>query len=88
MLALKNDSNIGGAFVGCWIEAASLKKAINIAIEKINENDWDIIKKDQAVRIKEGHYSNNDSGFEFYQQALMDKCVLRFHTYPKEGYPI
>ncbi len=81
---LENVNNIGEAYVSCWIEANSIIKAEKISMRKISDLKWDILEKEEAFEIASDHYAPDSDGFEFYQQALIDKCVLRFHTYPAE----
>ena len=76
--------NVGGAYVNCWIKADSITGAQQIARQKIDDLKWHILEKDNAFELPPGHYSPDSDGFEFYQQALIDKFVLRFHTYPAE----
>jgi len=81
---LKNAGNFGGAYVSCWIEANSIRKADKIAKDEIGLAKWNVLERDDAYEIKEEYYSNNSVGLEFYKQALIHKWVLRIHTYPIE----
>ena len=81
---LNNSEGIGGAYVSCWIEAGSLKQADSISRQEIGLANWEILERDEAYKIKSYDYSRESDGYEFYQQALIDKWVLRFHTYPIE----
>ena len=81
---MKNAANIAGAYVSCWIEAASITIAEKVAEKKIELTDWQIIELDESFEIGEDHYSKDSESFQFYKQALIDKWVLRFHTYPFE----
>jgi hypothetical protein len=78
----RNTEGIAGAYVSCWIEAASLEQADTIARQEISAIKWGILERDVAYEISEKTYSSESDGLEFYQQALIDKCVLRIHTYP------
>lgn len=83
--AAQDLANIEGAYVSCWVEANSLTKASKIARnEIIGLAKWEIMGMDEAYEIKEEYYTEDSSGLEFYKQALVDKWVLRFHTYPSE----
>lgn len=42
---LENADNIGGAYVSCWIEADSIKRAEQIAKQKIGGQDGTSLKK-------------------------------------------
>jgi len=81
----ENTANIGGAYISCWIETTSLTKAHKIARDEIIRlAKWEIVEMDEAYEIKEEYYTEDSSGLEFYKQALIDKWVLVFHTYPME----
>jgi hypothetical protein len=81
---LEDADDIGGAYVSCWIEADSIKQAEQITKWKIGDLKWNILEKDDAYELIPDHYTPDSAGFEFYQQALIDKMVLCFHTYPAE----
>jgi hypothetical protein len=81
---LEDADDVGGAYVSCWIEADSLKQAEQIAKQEIGDLRWDILEKDDSFEIDPKTYTPDSDGFEFYQQALIDKIVLRIHTYPIE----
>ncbi|MDO3624679.1 hypothetical protein [Mucilaginibacter sp. BT774] len=74
--------HIGVAYVSCWIEADSIKQAEQIAMQEIGDLKWNIIEKDDAYELEPAGYTPDSDGFELYQKALIDKIVLRFHTYP------
>jgi hypothetical protein len=80
----RNTKSIAGAYISCWIEAAYLEQADTIERQKINAINWGILERDDAYEINAATYSPESEGLEFYQQALIDKCVLRIHTYPIE----
>src|SRR4051812_27269926 len=82
---LEDANDIGGAYVSCWIEADTIKQAEQIAKQEIGDLKWDILEKDDAYELDPKDYTSDSDGFEFYQQALIDKMILRFHTYPAEG---
>jgi glucan phosphorylase len=79
---LYNAENIGGAYVSCWIEGQSLKEAKSTALKQIKLAKWEVLEIDEARLVNEKYYRKRSTGLEFYEQALLDKWVLRFHTYP------
>ena len=83
-LDLENAGNIDGAYVSCWIKAISVTEADKIAQDEIGLGKGNVLEWEDAYEIKKENYSNNSAGLEFYKQALIDKWVLRFHTYPVE----
>ena len=76
----------GGAYINCWIHAEDKDSAINISKHKITELDWNIIELEECYIITEKDYlnSSNNSGLQYYRQALIDKWVIVMHTYPIE----
>ena len=80
----RNTKGIAGAYISCWIEATSMEQADTIARQEVSTIKWDILERDDAYEINAESYSTKSEGLEFYQQALVDKCVLRIHTYPIE----
>jgi hypothetical protein len=81
---LKDAKDIGGAYVSCWIEADSIDQADTIARQEIATVKWDVVEKEEAYEVNADDYSSDADGLELYQQALVDKWVLTFHTYPIE----
>lgn len=81
---LIDKADIGGAYVGCWIEASSFKSACVAAEREIQLANWQIIEQDEAYEVTEKDYLPGSPELEFYEQALIDKEVLVFHTYSKK----
>lgn len=75
---------IAGAYVSCWIQADSIKKASKMEKDKIEFEKWEVLEIDEAYEINGQDYKTNANGLEFYEQAMIDKWVLVFHTYPFE----
>jgi hypothetical protein len=80
----KDYDNLGGAHINCWIEEKSSKNADLIARREIEFIDWSVKSIDEIVEVNIDSYTENDSKKEFFEQALIDKIVLLFHTYPKK----
>ncbi len=78
------EANIGGAYVGCWIEAPSYKSACVTAEREIQLANWQIIEQDEAYEVTDKDYLPGSLELEYYEQSLIDKEVLVFHTYPKK----
>lgn len=78
------ESEIGGAYINCWIEANTEDQADQIARTKISEASWTIIDREECYEIKRSDYFNKPQGLNYFEQALIDKWVLVFHTYPIE----
>lgn len=78
-----HDKSIAGGQIGCWIETTNITKADKIARDLIKEHNWDIIKKDRFKTIKPDSVDKDSEHYQYYDQALIDKEVLVFYTYPK-----
>lgn len=75
-------SDIGGAYVNCFIESNSSKRAQEIAERQITELNWQIIEMEELTVINQD--TVDDDKREYYEQALIDKEVFVFYTYPLE----
>ncbi|MCB9173473.1 MAG: hypothetical protein H6589_02600 [Flavobacteriales bacterium] len=73
-----------GAFVNCFIEADSFDEANLIARGGIEMNDWRIIELEEFKTITYDDFLDDSDKREYYEQALIDKEVFVFHTYPNE----
>lgn len=74
---------IGGAYVNSYVEAASIEEAESIAKNQIEILHWLILEKDQALIVRSEDFDDNDPGQKYFEQALTEKVVLVFHTYPR-----
>ena len=71
----------GGAYVNCYIVAEDLEAANKIASEEITANNWRILELDESTIIKSAEDVDPEK-LEYYEQALIDKEVFVFYTYP------
>lgn len=78
-----HDKTIAGGHIGCWIETTDIKNADKIARDLIKKQNWDILKKDKFKTIKPNSIAKDSEHYQYYEQALTDKEVLVFYTYPK-----
>ena len=74
---------IGGAYIGCWIMNRTMIKAEHIARKIVTSQGWDIIEVDEKSEITPESVDKQSERFEYYQQALIDKEVVVYYTYPK-----
>lgn len=79
-----HDKSIAGGHIGCWIETTDIKTADKIARDLIEEQNWDILKKDKFKTIKSNSIDKESEHYQYYEQALMDKEVIVFYTFPKD----
>ena len=74
--------HIGGAFVGCWIDRATLREAEYVARKHIAQAGWIVGEFDEAYPVDEATYPPGSVGRSQFEQALLDREVFVFHTYP------
>lgn len=77
----------GGAYVNCWIEASDLGDAVRCALAEIERAGWMPDEVRRAAITTRDAYTGDDDGLEYYEQALIDRVVCVFHTYPLEDEP-
>jgi hypothetical protein len=71
-----------GAFVNCWIDRPDMEAAQAAARVLIEEFGWVAVSVEDSAIVDGSHYQNASDGLRYYKQALTDKEVLVFHTYP------
>src|SRR5713226_4071577 len=75
-------SELGGAFVSCWIEHPTLEEAESVALKMISEARWQVVAIEERFPIDRSFYDVQSSGLQYFEQALLDKEVLVFDAYP------
>ena len=71
---------IGGAYVNCWMDVDSMETAKAQAMDLITEDGWRIESLDEADTIQRSEC--NEESIVYYDQALIDKTVMVFHSWP------
>ena len=74
----------GGAYISCWIKAASIATARTLAELAIQENKWIVQELEESYPIKQEDYEKDDVSLEYYQQAETDGEVYVYDTWPNE----
>lgn len=73
----------GGAYVKCWIQNGDRQSAEERARELIVEYGWTVdALEGEAVVTGADYLLDDEEDREFYEQALMEREVLVFHTWP------
>jgi len=72
----------GGAYVNCWILGDLREDAERRATELIEEYGWSVEALEGATTVSGTDYGPDDEDREFYEQALVEKEVLVFNTWP------
>jgi hypothetical protein len=77
--------NSGGAYVNCWVKAASEAEARKIAIAAIRESNWKVFSvEDDCREVTEEYYSESEESLEYYRQAAVDGECYVYHQWPNE----
>ena len=74
--------DVAGAFVSCWIDRASMEEAVRVARKDIREAGWIVGEFDEAYPVDDATYPEGSVGRPRFEQALLDREVYVYHTYP------
>jgi hypothetical protein len=77
-----DSATIGGAFVSCWIDHATLSQAEVAARKCIQDAGWKIRTLDDTRIVEHSDYDEAPESLKYYEQAETDKEVFVLHTYP------
>jgi hypothetical protein len=72
------------AFANVWVEATSEQQALAVASGEVQDAGWLIESLESVHPNVREDYADDDSGLEYFEQALIDGIVLVFHTW-QEG---
>jgi RNAse (barnase) inhibitor barstar len=72
-----------GAFVNCWIKAASSREANEVAVKLIEDEGWRVISHEATEATSLA--SATEDTRPFVAQACVDGAVLDFHTWSSEA---
>jgi hypothetical protein len=74
-----------GAYVNCWVDAASPEEAQRVTFAAIAEAGWRILSvEEECCEVSEDSYSDDENGREYYHRALSDVECYVFHQWPVE----
>jgi hypothetical protein len=81
-------ASVGGAYINVFTISLTEEAALSIAQQNVAEAGWHIDAVDQIAWVTRADYSDNPTGLEYFEQALIDGVVLVIHTYsPESGKP-
>lgn len=75
-------SKYGGAAVACWINVDNPDLARAKAQQMIREEGWTVDGLEEEYPITR-EMAETSEGLEYYEQALIDRQVIVFFTYPR-----
>ena len=73
----------GGAYVSCWILNGDRSAAEQRARDLIEEYGWSVEGLEEGAVVTAADYGPDDDDRQFYEQALVEKEVLVFSTWPR-----
>jgi len=72
----------GGAYINCWIDAGSEAQAEERSSTGISQAGWLVESLEYSSVVTREAYADDDVGLQYFEQALIDKEVYVFHTWP------
>ncbi len=73
----------GGAYVNCWILGDDKAAAEQRATQLIEEYGWAVEALEEGAIVSSADYPPGEEDREFYEQALIEREVLVFNTWPR-----
>ena len=70
----------GGSVVNCWMDMDSLETAKATAMDLIHEAGWTVVSLEEAQVVDRSDL--DETKVAYFDQALIDKTVLVFHSWP------
>ena len=74
----------GGAYINCWIKAASKSEALNKAKAHIEEENWQMLKVEDSFIAQRHMYEDDTEGMECYDEARRGGLASVFYTWLTE----
>ncbi|HKV10621.1 MAG TPA: hypothetical protein VJ725_20940 [Thermoanaerobaculia bacterium] len=72
----------GGAYVDCWILGDDRSEAEERARDLIQDYGWSVEALESETTVTSQDYQDDEENREFYEQALVEREVLVFNTWP------
>ena len=73
-----------GAYINCWVKAATPKDALHKAKEYICEGHWSFVKLEDIFTVQRERYLNEPDSLEAYDNASRYGFDAIFYTWPIE----
>ena len=70
-----------GAYANAWIDAPTESEAVSVAAAEIKDAGWSLESHPEVSLVSRTDYGSDESGLEYFEQALLDGTVLVFHTW-------
>ena len=79
-----DDDDAGGAYVNAFVNCLSETEAVEVATRLVREADWIVEGIDDVCRLSRNDIDESDPEFGYFDQAIVDREVAVFHTWPNE----
>ncbi|WKA49427.1 hypothetical protein QWY22_10975 [Planococcus liqunii] len=83
----KEEKEIAGAFINCWVNSASMESALTEANDYIQSEGWKVQKvEDQFIVNRERYLKDPElqESLECFDQAVNDGISSIFYVWPSE----
>ena len=77
-------ASCSGAAVNVWVDASTEEQALALAAQEVRDAGWSVESIERVFSATRDNYSDDPTGLEYFEQALIDGIVLVFHTW-QEG---
>lgn len=71
-----------GAFINVYTTATSEQLAREVALREVAEAGWHCVNVEKVAWHTEDRYLTDETGKEYFHQALIDGIVLVSHEFP------
>ena len=77
-------TEFGGAYVNVYTTELNIRSAIDIAEKEVAAAGWRADRVVSAALNTFADFENEESGLQYYQQAIQDGIVVVVHMFPPE----
>ena len=75
-------SEVGGAYVTCWIAANDMHEAELDARQHIHESGWIVGERTETSVIERADVEDDPDSLAYFDEARADGACFVFHTWP------
>lgn len=79
----KDDGDCGGAFINCWVRAENEEAARVKARKYVEEENWTLIKEEEAFPARRNDYADDPETLECYDEACEYGLSAVFYMWPQ-----
>ena len=79
-----SSNEFGGAYINVYTTELDIRNAIEIAEKEVVAAGWSVDRVVSAALNAPSDFDEEDSGLQYYKQALQDGIVVVVHMFPPE----